>query len=50
MKERVKQSVVDAEEIEELAEQFGVSWMVIKHQVENHQIAEVSEPIVGLHD
>ena len=50
LKERVKQSVVDAEEIDELAEQFGVSWMVIKHQVENHKIADVTEPIVGLHD
>ena len=44
LRERVERSVVYDDEIDELAEEFGVSPFVIRHQLENHQIAQVAEP------
>lgn len=41
LKNRVSRSVVDAEDIDELAVEFGVSSRVIEHQVVNHRIARV---------
>lgn len=38
---RVKSPVVDDDDIEELAEEFGVSTYVVEHQLQNHQIAQV---------
>ena len=42
LRERIHRTVIDGEEIEYLAEYFGVSTQVIVHQVENHQIAEIA--------
>lgn len=44
LKERVDRLVVHDDEVDELAEEFGVSSYVIGHQLENHQIAELYEP------
>ncbi len=41
LRERVSGQTVSADEVEDLAEQFGVSAYVIGHQLENHQIAAV---------
>ncbi len=41
---KVSRSVVYDDEVDELAEEFGVSPFVIRHQLENHQIAQVAEP------
>lgn len=40
--ERVSHNVIDGEEVEYLAEEFGVSTQVIIHQVENHRIAQIA--------
>lgn len=37
--ERVSSPLLDDEEVDELAEEFGVSSWVISHQIENHRIA-----------
>lgn len=42
LRERIRRTVIDGEEIDYLAEEFGVSTQVIVHQVENHQIAEIA--------
>ena len=39
LKRRIKHSMVDGEQADDLAEEFGVSTRVIQHQLENHQIA-----------
>jgi len=39
----VKSPIVDAEEIQDLAAEFGTSEYVIKHQIENHRIARVAD-------
>lgn len=41
LRNRVSLPVVDAGDIDELAVKFGVSSLVIEHQVRNHQIARV---------
>ena len=41
LREQVFQPVVDGEDIDELAAQFGVSTRVIEHQILNHHIAEI---------
>ena len=41
LKKRVSRPVLDAEDIDELAVEFGVSSRVIEHQVVNHGIARV---------
>ena len=38
---RIVHPVVDDEQVDELAEEFGVSTRVILHQIENHGIAEL---------
>ena len=38
---KIVHSVVDDEQVDELAEEFGVSTRVILHQIENHKIAEL---------
>lgn len=43
LRQRVSRSVVDREEVDDLAEEYAVSSWVIAHQIENHRIAEVSE-------
>ena len=40
LRERIKHPVVDAEQVDDLAEEFGVSTQVILNQIENHRIAE----------
>ncbi len=41
LRQHVHRDVLDEEEVEELAFQFGVSPWVIKHQIENHGIAQI---------
>lgn len=43
LKDNVTHEIVDDEEIDDLADTFGVSPWVIKHQIENHQIAQLAE-------
>ena len=45
LKERVSRPVLDGEDIDELAAEFGVSSRVVEHQVENHSIAQVCKQI-----
>lgn len=40
--ERISSPLVDDEEVGELAEEFGVSSLVISHQIENHRIARTA--------
>ena len=40
LKERITHPIVDMEQIDDLAEEFGVSPQVILNQIENHRIAE----------
>lgn len=40
LKKRISHAVLDSEQVDDLAEEFGVSTRVITHQVENHEIAE----------
>lgn len=47
LRTRVTRALVDEEEVADLAEEFGVSWYVIKHQIENHQIARLATPGTG---
>lgn len=47
LRRRVKSPVVGEEEVERLAEKFGVSTRVVEHQLHNHDIAQVEGP--GLH-
>ena len=42
LRQKVTRSVVGSEEIEYLAEEFGVSTQVIVHQIENHRVARVA--------
>ena len=42
LRERISRTVMDGEEVEYLAEEFGVSTQVIVHQVENHRIAQIA--------
>ncbi len=43
IRDAVSRPVLDSDSIDELAEDFAVSSWVIRHQVRNHQIAEISE-------
>ena len=47
LKQTVLGPVVDGEEVDELAEAFGVSSWVIQHQIANHGIAQLSERTVN---
>ncbi len=47
LQQRVNSQVVDDEEIDDLSQEFGVSWYVIKNQIENNQIAQLTEPIIS---
>ena len=47
LREKVRRSVVYGEEVEELAEEFGVSSYVIGHQLENHGIAQLADQAFG---
>ena len=47
LRERVRRTVVDREEVDDLAWEFGVSSFVIQHQIENHEIARLAEPAVN---
>jgi len=42
LRERITHPIVDAEQVDDLAEEFGVSTQVIHNQIENHRIAEFS--------
>jgi Zn-dependent peptidase ImmA (M78 family) len=44
LRQRVSGAQLDPEEVEALARDFGVSSLVIKHQLENHRIAEIAGP------
>lgn len=41
LQERISGQTVDGDQIDELADEFGVSSLVIEHQVQNHRIARV---------
>ena len=43
LRERISAVVVDGEEVDDLAEEFGVSTRVVLHQIDNHKIAQVAE-------
>ncbi|MDE0029653.1 MAG: ImmA/IrrE family metallo-endopeptidase [Deltaproteobacteria bacterium] len=45
LRDRIPQPVVDADDIDELAVEYGVSPYVIEHQVKNHRIARVSAAV-----
>ena len=47
LREKVTRSVVDGEEIDDLADEFGVSPFVIEHQLQNHHIARFSEATIN---
>ena len=47
LQRRINSQVVDDEEIDDLSQEFGVSWYVIKNQIENNQIAQLTEPIIN---
>ena len=47
LQQKVTSQIVDEEEIDDLSQEFGVSWYVIKNQIENNQIAQLTEPIVS---
>lgn len=42
LRERVSAGAVTYQEVNEIADEFGVSWAVVSHQLENHQIARVT--------
>ena len=42
LSKKISTPVVDEEQVDDLAEEFGVSPWVISHQIENHQIARVA--------
>lgn len=42
LRERITYSAVDDEQVDDLAEEFGVSTQVIRNQIENHRIAELA--------
>ena len=41
LRSRLARPVVDGDDMDELAAEFGVSSLVIEHQVRNHRIARV---------
>ena len=41
LQERISGQTVDGDQIDELADEFGVSSRVIEHQVQNHRVAQV---------
>ena len=41
LRAKIAHSVVDDEQVDELAEEFGVYAQVILHEIENHGIAEL---------
>ena len=43
LQQRILQPVLDPDDVDELAEEFGVSTFVIVHQVQNHRIAQLAE-------
>ena len=45
LRERITYSVVDDEQVDDLAEEFGVSTQVIRNQVKNHRIAVLEESL-----
>ena len=46
LRRRISHSVVEADEVEDVAEEFGVSTQVIVHQIKNHKIAQVPRDIL----
>lgn len=42
LRDRVRGPVVTYEEVNKIAEAFGVSWAVVSHQLDNHRIARIS--------
>ena len=46
LRQRVTRSVVDSDDIDELATEFGVSSLLVEQQIKNHRIAHVWEPTV----
>ena len=41
LREQVSSSIVDGDDLDELASRFGVSTWVVEHQIVNHHIAEI---------
>ena len=41
LESRIVNRVVDDEQVDDLAEEFGVSSQVVVHQIQNHKIAEL---------
>ena len=42
LRSRIKRPIVDGDDVDELAMEFGVSSYVVEHQLQNHQIARVA--------
>ena len=45
LRDRISRPVVDADDIDGLAAEFGVSPYVIEHQIKNHRIAHVAQVV-----
>ena len=45
LRDRISRTVVDADDIDGLAAEFGVSPHVIEHQIKNHRIARFSQAL-----
>ena len=45
LRKRISHSVVDSDEVDDLAEEYGVSTYVIQHQIENHEIARLADDV-----
>ena len=41
LKQRVRRHVVDSDDINEMAAEFGISSLLIEHQIRNHRIADI---------
>ena len=45
LRQRISNSILSADEVDDLAEEFGVSTQVVIHQLQNHRIAQVSHEL-----
>ena len=44
LRDYIEEDIITDDEIEDIAEELNVSSLVIRHQIENHKIAEVDSP------
>jgi hypothetical protein len=47
LRERIKTDFVSTDQVEDLAEEFNISAMVVGHQIENHGIAKIDSSFLG---